>query len=86
MEEPASEISDEETEEKKLEEPSEVENELVGESAPAAKEATGVSPQLTVKMIWDAPNTQLREWCQQLGLDDAGPLMNRRLRLLGHIE
>ena len=86
LEETAAEASVEEKEEKKLEEPPEVENELVGESAPAAKEATGGSPELTVKMIWDAPNTQLREWCQQLGLDDAGPLMNLRLRLLGHFE
>ncbi|MFQ5919968.1 MAG: hypothetical protein ACE5I4_08015, partial [Thermoplasmata archaeon] len=49
-------------------------------------ESAGSVPTLTVKQIWDASKTQLREWCQQLGIDDTGPIMNLRLRLLSRIE
>ena len=50
------------------------------------EEAVDSAPELTVKQIWDAPKTQLREWCQQYGLDDTGPIMSLRLRLLSRIE
>ena len=56
------------------------------ESASAQAEETGLVAELTVKQIWDAPKGQLRDWCQQLGLDDTGPIMNLRLRLLSRIE
>jgi hypothetical protein len=86
MEEPAGETPVGEKGEKMLEEPPEVTDEPVEESAPVADEATGPSPELTVKQIWDAPKTQLRAWCQQLGLDDTGPIMNLRLRLQSRLE
>ncbi len=86
MEEPAGETPIEGQGEEMLEEPPEVENEPVEESAPVSDEATGPSLELTVKKIWDASKTQLRGWCQQFGLDDTGPVMNLRLRLLSRLE
>ena len=84
--EPAGETPVEEKGEKMREKPLEVKNEPEGESAPVANEETGPPPELTVKNIWDASKSQLREWCQQFGLEDTGPIMNLRLRLLSRLE
>ncbi|MFQ5909005.1 MAG: hypothetical protein ACE5JE_09330, partial [Thermoplasmata archaeon] len=63
----------------------EVEPELEPVAGPP-QESTGSLPELKVKQIWDAPRSKLQEWCRQYGLDDTGPIMNMRLRLLSRIE